>query len=160
MSKFRNTNNVLFLRELFEETALNKENILYTLKDQDTEYPSLHRLYMESNDPTEYSFAVAHLEGWEHWKALSESQFFKNYIARWREELEVKLRSETLARILETSRNGGKDAFQANKYITDRGYDKPRTTKGRPTKVQIQNAANDIALSARRESEDLERMLN
>lgn len=162
-SKFKNSNGVLLLKEMFYEHALNKGNVLFTLKDQDhtvgsITYPSLYRLYMEANDTTEYVFAMANLEGWTHWTSLSNSAFFREYILRWREELELRLRAEALANIQKMSKSGGREAFQASKYLVDGGYLPKKNTKGRPSKAQISEAANQMAEEDKRLKDDFSRL--
>ena len=157
-SKFKNTNGVLLLRELFWETCGNKENAVYTLKDTDyMGLPSLYRLYMEEGDLTEYLFATKHLDSWAHWEALSSAPFFQTYVTRWRTELELRTRAESLATIIKLAKGGGREALQASKYITDRGYSKEG--KGRPSKEAISEAAHDIAESRRRVEEDFLRIV-
>src|SRR5690606_3854127 len=135
MAEFKNINGVYRLKEMFFETALNKDNVIYTLKDHDhAGYPSLYIAFMEAHDPTEYKFAVHALGGWEHWKQLRECSWFQPYYDRWKEELEVKIRSQALAKIITTANGNTKDSFGAQKYVTERQWDAPRATKGRPAK--------------------------
>lgn len=159
-ARFRNSNNVNFTRELFYETALNKDNVVYTLKNSDhLGFPSLYTLYMETNDPTEYKFAVDHLDGWDHWKALCSASWFQPYIAKWREELEIRFRSNALAEILQNAQKGGREAFQAAKYIASGEYlTKTETKRGRPSKAEIDSTAKQIVEDRRRLEEDFQRI--
>lgn len=164
MSKFKNINGVLFTKELFWELANNRDNAIYTLKDEDHAwqgrvFPSLYRLYMEVGDITEYSFAVQHLYSWEHWKALSSAPFFQPFINKWREELEVRQRSEALANIMKASKGTTRDAFVASKYIAE-GWDKPKAGRGRPTKDQVLSAAKTIAEDEKRTEKDYLRIVS
>jgi hypothetical protein len=162
-SKFKNSNGVLLQKELFWETAVTKENALYTLKDRDhlvrdTLYPSLYRLYMEENDPTEYLFAMKYLDGWAHWLLISQSSFFKEYISRWREELELRFRALGLRNIQTMSMSGGREAFQASKYLVDGNYLPKKNTKGRPSKQAIADAAQQIAEEDKQLKDDFARL--
>lgn len=162
MINFKNVNGVFLLKELFWETALNKDNAVYTLKDRDHEvngkvYLSLYRLYMETNDPTEYIFATTHLDGWAHWLQLSNSSFIRDYVSRWRDELELRFRAEALAQIQKMSKSSGREAFQANKFLVDGNYLK-KNTKGRPSKQQVQDAANQMAEDQKRLQDDFDRL--
>ena len=110
---------------------------VYTLKDEDYEYngkvyPSLKRLYLDCADPTEYEFALKHLIGWKHWLRISENKVIKKHIEEWREELEVKLRSEGVRNAIEHAKGG---TFQAAKWLADRGWDK--RAAGRPSKEEL-----------------------
>jgi len=114
------------------------EYAIYTLKEEDCEYkgftyPSLKRLYLETQDPTEYEFAKKHLLGWKHWKRLCENKLIRSYIDEWRDELEVCLRSKGVKDAIKAAELGG---FQAAKWLADRGWDvKPA---GRPSKAEIE----------------------
>lgn len=162
ISKFKNINGVFLTKELFFETALNKDNVLYTLKDHEHKgFPSLYQLYMETNDPTEYTFAMEYLGGWAHWKLLEGSTWFEPYLSRWREELHLRAKAQALAKVMKTAQADNKDSFAAQKYLIEKGYDKAApNTKGRPTKQQVLNEAKSIALETKRVEEDLERLLN
>ena len=148
MNRFKNSNNVLLLRELFFETAQNRENVLYTLKREDHTvdgvlYPSLHRLFIETNDVTEYQFACNYLDSWTHWKALKGCTWFQPYYAGMSEELEVSQRSTALAKIMDASKGSSRDAFIASKYIAE-GWDRPKSGAGRPSKEKIKQEAQRI----------------
>jgi hypothetical protein len=130
----------------FETTGADKTSVVYTLKDRDHEgYPSLYRLYMEADDPTEYSFAVSHLDGWDHWEILCQCTWFKPYVARWRRELEIRFRSRSLKAIQGlASSPDSKDYHQANKFLVSAGWQDSRKA-GRPSKAEIQKAAKAAA---------------
>jgi hypothetical protein len=159
MNKFRNSNNRQYLKGLFyEEVNEDKSTVIYTLKDEDHKgFPSLYRLYMETGDPTEYEFAVTHLDGWSHWEALTACTWFKPYVERWRRELAIKLKSQALAKVREMAKEG-KDVFAANKFLLDKGWEE-KPGKGRPNKEQIKKAADEIAQHEKRVSQDFERIL-
>lgn len=137
-NKFKNSVGRYYLRGLFyEETLSDKSSVVYTLKRVDHEgYPSLYRLYMETADPTEYKFAVAHLGGWDHWLELVQADWFKPFVEAWRGELLARLQSEALAAIksvAETKDNP--NSYHANKYLLE-AFGKPVDAKkrGRPSK--------------------------
>lgn len=160
-SKFKNSSGVLLTRSLFLETSANRDNVVYTLRDDETRgYPSLRRLYLAMADTTEYEFATRYFENFQHWESLCEASWFQPYISAWRRELDLKLKAEELSRIREVARSGGRDALQASKYLLDKGYDKPSTNKrGRPTKSDISQEAHRIAQDRLRVEEDFERIL-
>ena len=162
-SPFRNSVGQRYLKGLFyEELGIDKSSALYTLKDQDHKgFVSLYRLYMECGDLTEYRFAMKYLDGWEHWEMLSSSEWFSQYISRWRRELELRIRSEALATIISVARaTEAPNSYYANKYLLEGSW-KPAGEKraGRPTKVAIQQEAHRIASKAQQEASDLERVL-
>lgn len=151
-------------RGLFDELQTNHDNRqepVYTLKDQDTEYPSLKRLYLETLDPTEYEFAKTYLGGWDHWLALQNSTFFQPHLLKWRTELELKLKSDAFKRMREEAEADGRNAFAANKFIASQGWiDKTAepSRRGRPSKIEIQKAAREAAQEQSSVDEDAKRL--
>lgn len=118
---------------LFLEVSYNTKYAVYTLKDDDYEYegkvyPSLKRLFLELEDVVEYDFANKYLLGWSHWKRLQENKLFTTVINEWREELELKLRSQAVRDILDMTAD--EKSFQAAKWVADKGWEKLQ--KGRP----------------------------
>lgn len=114
------------------------EYAVYTLKDWDytykgVVYPSLKRLYLQEEDPTEYSFAEKHLLGWQHWKRLCENKMIAKHIEEWREELELKIRCQAIRDMqnLCASESGN---YSAAKFLADRGWEK--RAAGRPSKAE------------------------
>jgi hypothetical protein len=163
VTKFRGPGNQRYLKALFwEEVGEDKSTVHYTLKDWDHEgYPSLYRLYMESNDPTEYKFATEHLESWDHWTMLCECNWFKPFINRWRKELEVRMKSNALAKIMAEAKAGGKEQFSANKYLLEKGWE-PKDSlgkRGRPSKEEIKKAAEEAFTTNSRISDDFDRVI-
>ena len=122
-------------QSLFLEIAYS-DYAVFTLKEQDYEYkgkvyPSLKALYLKEEDPTEYSFATKYLLGWQHWKRLCENKAIAKHIEEWREELELKIRSQAVRDMVNmcASENGN---YSAAKFLADRGWDK--RAAGRPSK--------------------------
>jgi len=110
---------------------------VFTLKEDDYEYkgkvyPSLKKLYIQHEDPTEYDFATKYLLGWQHWKKITENRALLVEIEQWREELELKIRSQAVKDMIDQSVEGG--SFQASKWLADRGWDKKAA--GRPNKQE------------------------
>jgi hypothetical protein len=160
-NKFRSSSNSRLLKALFyETTGADKATVVYTLKDSDhLGYPSLYRLYMETDDPTEYRFATQHLDGWEHWQQLCECTWFVAYADRWRHELEVRMKSKALARIMTEAKTGGRDSFASNKYLLEKGWEpKEQAKRGRPSKAEIKEEAHKILSTSSRLEEDFFRI--
>lgn len=131
MGKFRT-------QSLFLELGYGAD-ALFTLKDQDHEhegtmYKSLKRLYLEFEDPTEYEFANTILLGWKHWQRMCENKVIRKHIDEWREELEVKLRSQAIRDAIQEAKKGH---FQAAKWVADRGWS--TRGAGRPSKADIEH---------------------
>lgn len=162
MSKFKSSTGQLLLQGLFFEQSPNPDTPIYTLKDEDHRgLPSLYRLYMETDDPTEYTFATTYLAGWDHWERLCKCGWFKPYIDRWRREVEIRLKARALVAMREEAKNPeSKNRFAANKFLLD--YDrapKEKNPRGRPTKQEIQQEATRLAEDSNRLEHDFNRIL-
>ena len=160
-NKFRGRNNQHLLQSLFiqkntEGTALYSLTATDVIKEGQ-EYPSLRKLFIETDDPTEYTFSQLHLDGWEHWQKLQRSTFLTPYIKEWRKELDVKIKSRALASIIASSQGTSREAFAAQKYLSDGGY-KPKQTGSKRKVLEV--ATNVTKLRDEREAKDLERLLS
>jgi len=127
---FKDTMGRWIISGLFKETSQFNTYVIWTLDEA-------KHLYLETNDPTGYIFATEHLGGWKHWLVLKNSPTMSPYIREWEEELEVKLRSIALVKILDHSKN--EKGFQAARYLVESGW-VPKTA-GRPTKEKINKEA-------------------
>jgi hypothetical protein len=167
MSKFKDpSNGNLYTQGLFLELSYaDPSNAIYTLKDEDHElngrsYVSIKRLYLEIADPTEYEFAKACFYNWAHWKRMCEKTTnLHPYIAEWREELEVMLRSQGVRGVMEEALSGGKSSMQASKWLADKGWTEKRTA-GRPTKGEVEVERKQQASVKSVLESDLARVIN
>jgi hypothetical protein len=161
---FKNSIGGYLLKGLFfEETGSDKSSVSYTLKETDHEgFPSLYRLYMETNDPTEYLFATAHLSGWEHWQRLTKCSWFKPYVESWRKELETKFRALALQRISDLADGKSKDSFAANKFLVSAGWkDAPEKRRaGTPSKDEVRQETLRQVDIQKTLLDDYERIMN
>lgn len=148
------------LQALFFETTLSdRPHVKFTLKDQDhAGYPSLYRLYMETNDPTEYIFATQYLGGWEHWERLCECSWFQPYVTRWRKELDLRFRAHALQNIRAIADSDAKDKLTANKILLSYAPKGEAKGRGRPSKAEVQQEAKRMAQEQRNLKEDFERI--
>jgi len=127
---------VSLYRELNQSTL----EPLLTLKEVDYEYkgrilPSLHRLYMEISDPTEYRVAMEIFGSWRCWQRQVNSKAIFEHIAEWREQLEIKLRSEALTALISTAVEPGPKGVAAARYVAEKGWEK---RAGRPSKAEVE----------------------
>lgn len=128
---------------------------LYTLKG-DPKYIDLHDLYIQSGDPTEYIFAMKAFDSWQHFKHLESLAWFRYHLQEWREELEVKLRSDGIRALAEASAEGTR-GISAAKFLADRGWEKKR---GRPSKDEVEREKRIQAQMQEELHEDAARLLN
>jgi hypothetical protein len=141
---FKNSFGVLRLKKLFWEWCAPEEKHLamYVLADEDRHgLPSLKKLYLQSNDLTEYDFALAYLDSWEHWERLCACSWFEDYLVSWRKELALKFKAAAIKRLQAEAVGDGRHSFSANKWIIDHGFAgeaiKGVGKKGRPTKEDL-----------------------
>lgn len=132
-SRFKDSGGRYITQSLFLEFNYNQDLAVYTFDGEDKTYkgvvyPSLKRLYLESEDITEYTFSNQHLYNWEHWQKMKENKLLRTHFDQWAEEMEVYLRSQGLRSVVEMSENN----FQAAKYLSEKGWDKRGV--GRPSK--------------------------
>lgn len=121
-------------QSLILEFQWNEDLAVYTITDEDKEFrgkffPSLRKLYFEISDPTEYEFALTCFLSWDQWKRISENKAFADTIEKWREELEVKLRSDGVRAIIKQAPG----SFNAAKWTADGHWNVKR---GRPSKEE------------------------
>jgi hypothetical protein len=160
-SKLKDSRGRPLTQSLFLEVGYNTEYAVYTQKDNDYEYkgklyPSLKKLYLEHEDPTEYDFATTYLLGWQHWQRIVRNKVFSKMVEEWREELELKLRSQAVREILDQSQTD--KGFQAAKWIADKGWDK--RSAGRPSNADIERETKIQANINEEYNADVVRLIN
>ncbi len=157
--RYRNELNVRYLKALFyEHTGADKSTVIYTLKDLPHQgFPSLYRLYMDCNDPTEYEFANEYLDGWEHWTMLCECTWFQPFRDRWRKELELRETAAALRKIRAAAHEDSRQSFQANKFLIERGWEE-KASKGRPSKQAVKKEAQLQAAEQMKLKKDIKLM--
>lgn len=124
-------------QSLFYEIRYDKE-ALYSLKDyhftvDGKTYPSAKLLYLEVGDPTEYEFAAKYFLNWAHWQRIVANKRIASEVEGWREELEMKLRSEAVKQTMALAKSG---SYQAAKFMVDKGWGKRQA--GRPSKEEVE----------------------
>lgn len=106
LAKVRDTRGRYLTCALFNETT-NCDSpyaASYTLNEFDKDgLPSARRIYLELNDPTEYTPAMSLLGSWEHWQHLCGLPWFAPIVNAWRDELRTKLMSEATKKVIELS---------------------------------------------------------
>ena len=137
----------------FYETTLpdtRSEFTNYSLKKKDHKvgdktYLSLHKIYIDMEDPTEYEFALAVFGDFSVWENLCNLSWFKVHHQQMKKELMLKLKARTIRGMINDLEEG-KASYNAQKYLADAGYlegnDKKR---GRPSKEELDGALKEAA---------------
>jgi hypothetical protein len=112
-----------------------------------------HDVFIKLGDMTEYKAAMQLCGSWLEWQRLKNDwKAFNTYIAEWKEELEVKLRSESVEKIIELAKGDDPKALQAAKFISEGGWN-------RPSKAETNKAAKELAQAASETKEEEARIL-
>lgn len=144
-SPFVSDNGALRTWSLFYENTYGRkeDQSIYSLNDNDVtspsgkHFPSLYRLYMEAEDPTEYQFAIDNLHSFQHWELICSRPWFKPYLIRWRRELDLKIKSRVLKIINEEAQDkSSKNRYSAAKILLDKTWDTTKNAVGRPPKQE------------------------
>lgn len=115
--------------------------------------------YLRISDPTEYFFVSRIGLSWERWEELYNDLKYKPTIELWRRELEAKIKSDAMARILDAAKGETRDSLQANKFLLDSPWVKETTGRGRPSRQDVLSEANKIAVSEQRIADDYKRVV-
>lgn len=121
-------------------------------------YLSMKNLYMKYYfDPTEYQFVMNVLGDYKLWETILANRTIRPYIEEWREEAEIRLRSEAIKEVVEVAKNEGAKGFTAAKWLAEAKW-KGRTGAGRP-KNRADASQNEIESKLSKEIEsDLKRL--
>lgn len=133
----------------------------FTLNKVKPGYICARTTFVELGDPTGYKWAIKYLGDWEHWLYLEKSSWFREALAGWRKELEVKQISESVRTIEQIAKDKEGDiklAFSAAKYLAEQAWVKKATTRGRPSKVEVDAELKRAALERSIEDDDAERI--
>lgn len=133
---------------------------LFTLRENDYKgCIALKRIYLNYRDPTEYAFATAVFNSYEHWLKLCETKFFEHHHAKWKNELEIALRSEGIRTLrLMTSRNDS-TGFNASKFLASKGWDTRTPQEKRKASEQKKHEKTIVDKALKNVDDDLARIL-
>ena len=153
-------------KSLFMEHLLPAYPAHFTLKKFNVtkngkEYISMYKKYIEIGDPTEYQVATRLLGSWDHWLVLQKAQWFREELAGWRSELQIKMESERAKKMLEIVNGGDPSSaavIQATKWLADRYGTKKDIKRGRPSKDEVDNHLKRLKAEDEDLSEDLARL--
>jgi hypothetical protein len=111
---------------LFHETNDGRTDIksIWSLKDW-------KEVYLDLLDPTEYEPAMYLLGDWLHWKRIADASACAPFIAQWREELKVKMKSLAIAELRKQAK--GKMGTAAAKWLVEHTGEDKKSKKQRQT---------------------------
>lgn len=145
---------------LFYETHADRYNDkwqpVFTLNKDHPGLINARKTFVELCDPTGYKWAMLYLGDYAHWLHLLKQQFFRDAYETWMDELNMKLKSEAIARLQEIAKSDTAQATVANKYLASREYDKAE--RGRPSKSEITGELKRAVQMSEMERDDLERI--
>jgi hypothetical protein len=90
------------------------------------------KVYVDIADPTDYRAMKVLLGDWEHWKLIVENQTIAPIVSEWRDEVNIKLKSDGIASIRKLAAT--KDS--AAKILVGNDWDKTQSKRGRPSQKQ------------------------
>lgn len=151
---------------LFLETNRNYKNngdAPYTLKPydhvfKDVEYPSAKKIYLNCEDPTEYEAALKLFGSWEQWEKLITLDWFMEHLDEWRKELEVRIRSKAMKKIIKEAGEDSSKAVSAAKFIAQGKYKQELKKRGRPSKKEVKQELEVQTNLEKEIQEDLKRL--
>lgn len=155
--KFKGYGNKWLSEALFLESAqTSEEHCLYSLMPWDKRkggvfYPSIHKLFVEMGDVSEWNFANKYFDGYQHWLQVKASAFFKPVYAAMVEELHAKIQGESVQKMIEQMKAG--EASQATlSYLANKGYIE-KAAVGKPKRKKPEDKAKLYSIKS-----DLERI--
>lgn len=130
----------------------------YDLQKEDKLYPSLKKIYMTYDHiPNfEYEFAQDVFGSWDHWiKLTGASLGVKETIQEWRDELDIRIKAQSLKAMMIASRDNDAKGVNAAKYLAEKGYAQKR---GRPSKEEVERERKIQAGAHKELADDMERI--
>lgn len=162
---YKAPNNTWYTRALFLEIAqLQKKDDrpiqpVFTLRHDKEGLINGRKTFVELGDPTGYKWAMKYLGDWDHWLVLEQSTWFQEALAEWRRELDSKIASEAMDRIREIAADpDDKGALAAAKWLASKPWVEKKTSRGRPTKEEVQGELKRQAQATSVEDEDAARI--
>lgn len=150
----------------FYETTLPDTRVdatQYSLKKRDHKvgsktYKSLHLIYIEMEDVTEYEFAMSVFGDYSVWENLCSLSWFKTHHQQMQKELVLKLKARTVRNMI-NDLNEGNASYNAQKYLADAGYlDTNSKKRGRPSKDELDGALKQAAIDKAETEDDATRI--
>jgi hypothetical protein len=141
-------------KSLFFSTMEDDDHAIYYLD-------KFHDTFIQLEDITEYRAAIELVGTWVEWNRLKRDwPAFRGFIQDWKDELEVKFRSNACAKVLALqSADSESVQLQAAKFLSSAEWDKRQVGAGRPSDKLKRQAAKELASVASETKEEESRML-
>lgn len=161
---FYGVNGHILNKALFIETNVTPAiKPVFTLKNFSYRgLPSLKKIFMDYEDPLEYTFAVNVFGSFELWERLARSSTLRILVRTWRRELSLRLQSKAVdvVRNIATQSESVSNALQAAKFLADRGWcPKESKGRGRPSNEELEGIKKQEASKQSIFDEDAARVL-
>jgi hypothetical protein len=125
---------------------------IYTLEE-------FHDIFVECEDITEYEAAIKLVGSWTEWERIKRDwPNFQSYITVWKEEINIRLKSQTIRKLREIASGDTSQAAAAAKWIAEEGWQR-KSGKGRPTKAETAREAKALAKATSDTNNEYTRML-
>ena len=80
-----------------------------------------YEVFMRLKDPTGYAFAREMFESWDDYQIFyKNSKTFRDLLDKWKDELNIRLRSEMIQALVEDATENGKTASSSAKYVLEK----------------------------------------
>lgn len=160
-SVFKTTEGAFRTGSLFYEYrhSEGKYEPIYTLKGYDHKgCMSLKLIYLSYDHIPgyEYDFANDWFFNWDHWERICNNALLNKEISTWKDELEVKIRAESIKAMIRNMKEDGSKGINTAKYLSEAGW--RGSGRGRPSKDELQRELKVQAGIAKEFSSDLERI--
>lgn len=119
-----------------------------------------HKVFIEMEDPTEYTPALKLVGSWQKWLQLkNDVPKFNNIVELWKDELETKLRSRAAKKLKTLMERDGKEAAMCARWFAEEGFNR-RSGAGRPNYLERNRKAKELARLAAETEEERSRVLS
>ena len=103
----------------------------------------------------EYEFAMTVLGSWDHWAKLCNISQLRGDIQEWRDELDIKLKCQSMKAMMLAAKDNDAKGVNAAKYLAEKGYESKR---GRPSKAEVERETKIQAGVNKELKDDMERI--
>lgn len=128
---------------LFKETATSATLAApYTLEEW-------KQVYLDCNDPTEYTPAMVLVGDWGHWLAIRSHKKIGAIFDGWKSEVEVKVRAEAVLEMVTQSKQP--NGTTAAKWLAEGSWD-PKNLRGKTSKEKEKAVKDAMTLRLEEDS--------